>query len=94
MIHRDLKPENILLDGNGRVQVADFGLSAIAAPCGSLSNVCGTAEFLAPEVISTTEFDGALADIWSMGVILYELLTGTTPFKGSSRASLFKEIQW
>ena len=93
VIHRDLKPENILLDANGRIQVADFGLSAIAAPCGSLSNICGTPEFLAPELISSNEFDGAIADIWSMGVVLHELLTGTTPFKGNSRASLFRAIQ-
>ena len=93
LIHRDLKPENILLDASGRIQVADFGLSAIAAPCGGLSDICGTPEFLAPEVLTSTEYDGAAADIWSLGVILHELLTGATPFKGTNRSSLFKAIQ-
>lgn len=81
------------MDGNGRILVADFGLSAMAAPCSGLSNLCGTPEFLAPEVISSTEYDGATADIWSLGILLHELVTGTTPFKGPSQSELFKAIQ-
>lgn len=94
MIHRDLKPENILLDENGNVKVADFGLAAISAPfSGGLTTMCGTPEFLAPEVISGRGYDGPAVDIWSMGVILYEFLSGKVPFSGSSQNLLFKEIQ-
>ncbi|GMH43205.1 hypothetical protein BSKO_11127 [Bryopsis sp. KO-2023] len=94
VIHRDLKPENILLDEEGNVKVADFGLAAISAPfSGNLTTICGTPEFLAPEVISGREYDGPAVDIWSMGVILYEFMSGKVPFSGSSQSALFKEIQ-
>lgn len=85
VIHRDLKPENILLDAAGNLKVADFGLSAVTSPFSTSLNVmCGTPEFAAPEVLAGKEYSGPSVDTWSMGVILYELLTGELPFKGKS----------
>ncbi|GLC77801.1 hypothetical protein PLESTB_000955400 [Pleodorina starrii] len=94
VIHRDLKPENILVDEHNNLKIADFGLAAVAAPfSGGLTLQCGTPEFTAPEITVGREYDGPSVDIWSMGVILYEALCGTLPFKGASQAALFKAIQ-
>ncbi|GFR43165.1 hypothetical protein Agub_g4214 [Astrephomene gubernaculifera] len=94
VIHRDLKPENILMDENNNLKIADFGLAAVAAPfSGGLTLQCGTPEFTAPEITIGREYDGCSVDIWSMGVILYEALSGNLPFKGTTQATLFKAIQ-
>ncbi|KAL6756210.1 kinase-like domain-containing protein [Haematococcus lacustris] len=94
IVHRDLKPENILMDDKRNIKIADFGLAAVTAPFGcNLTQQCGTPEFTAPEITTGKEYDGPSVDIWSMGVIMYEALTGSLPFKGSSQAALFKSIQ-
>lgn len=94
IIHRDLKPENILLDEQQNIKIADFGLAAVAAPfSGGLTLQCGTPEFTAPEVIAGREYDGPAVDIWSLGVILHEALTGSLPFKATGQQALFKAIQ-
>lgn len=94
VIHRDLKPENILMDENNNAKIADFGLAAVTAPfAGGLTLQCGTPEFTAPEITVGKEYDGAAIDIWSMGVILYEALSGQLPFKGTTQQALFKAIQ-
>nr|BCL66134.1 AMP-activated protein kinase [Volvox africanus] len=94
VIHRDLKPENILMDDHYNLKIADFGLAAVAAPfSGGLTQQCGTPEFTAPEITVGREYDGPSVDIWSMGVILYEALCGTLPFRGATQAALFKAIQ-
>nr|AML77961.1 putative LOV domain-containing protein [Dunaliella salina] len=94
IVHRDLKPENILMDEKNNIKICDFGLAAVAAPFGShLTQQCGTPEFAAPEIITGKEYDGPAIDIWSMGVILYEAIAGTLPFKGSSHKDLCKAIQ-
>lgn len=61
--------------------------------CPALPLQCGTPEFTAPEITTGREYDGPSVDMWSMGVILYEALTGSLPFKGASTAALFKAIQ-
>ncbi|QIX01190.1 hypothetical protein AMS68_006707 [Peltaster fructicola] len=83
--HRDLKPENILLNIDTlEVKLIDFGMAALqTVNVGTLSTPCGSPHYAAPEVISSKKYDGKLADSWSCGVILYVMLTGTTPFNYS-----------
>merc|ERR1719408_920253 len=89
VFHRDLKPENILLDANNTVKVADFGLAALAhrvrEDASFLQHTkCGSLMYAAPEVLlSSAEsgYDAAKADVWSLGIILYSMLSGALPFR-------------
>ncbi|KAM0937261.1 putative protein kinase CAMK-CAMKL-CHK1 family [Dioscorea sansibarensis] len=95
VFHRDLKPENLLLDSSGILKVSDFGLSALPQQVredGLLHTTCGTPNYVAPEVISDKGYDGAKADLWSCGVILFVLMAGYLPFEDSNLASLYKKI--
>ncbi|GLU14029.1 hypothetical protein SLE2022_306230 [Rubroshorea leprosula] len=93
--HRDLKPENLLLDANGVLKVSDFGLSALPQQVrddGLLHTTCGTPNYVAPEVINNKGYDGAKADLWSCGVILFVLMAGYLPFEDSNLMALYKKI--
>ena len=91
--HRDLKPENILLDGDNNVKLADFGLSNIMKDGIFLYSSCGSPNYAAPELISGKYYNGASIDIWSCGVILYTLLTGSLPFNEKATAKLYQKIK-
>jgi serine/threonine protein kinase len=81
IIHRDIKPENILLDKNDKVKLTDFGWSNYyGSDVEPRKTVCGTPEYLPPEMVENKTHDTS-ADIWCLGVLLYEMLTGHTPFR-------------
>ncbi|PPS06133.1 hypothetical protein GOBAR_AA14513 [Gossypium barbadense] len=90
--HRDLKPENLLLDSKGNLKVTDFGLSALRKPGDMLTTACGSPCYVAPELLANKGYDGAAADIWSCGVILFELLAGYLPFDDRNLVVLYKKI--
>ncbi|XP_038987688.1 CBL-interacting protein kinase 8-like isoform X10 [Phoenix dactylifera] len=90
--HRDLKPENLLLDSQGNLKISDFGLSAVSAQGVSLLHTtCGTPNYVAPEVLSHKGYDGAVADTWSCGVILYVLMAGYLPFDEVDLTTLYNK---
>jgi len=92
IVYRDLKPENILLDQNGNLRLADFGLSKDGMIFDDKTNTfCGTAEYIAPEIILRKGHDKSV-DWWSLGVLMYEMLTGVAPFHARNRKQLFKNI--
>ncbi|XP_057416706.1 CBL-interacting serine/threonine-protein kinase 24 isoform X2 [Lotus japonicus] len=89
--HRDLKPENLLLDAFGNLKVSDFGLSALTKQgVDLLHTTCGTPSYVAPEVLSNQGYDGAAADVWSCGVILYVLKAGYLPFEEADLSTLYR----
>ncbi|KAJ0091627.1 hypothetical protein Patl1_14347 [Pistacia atlantica] len=90
--HRDLKPENLLLDSKGNLKVSDFGLSALRKPGDILTTACGSPCYVAPELLSNKGYDGAAADVWSCGVILFELLAGYLPFDDRNLMVLYRKI--
>ncbi|KAL0732208.1 hypothetical protein Bca4012_008417 [Brassica carinata] len=93
--HRDLKPENLILDANGILKVSDFGLSAFSLQVrgdGLLHTACGTPNYVAPEVLADKGYDGAAADVWSCGIILFVLMAGYLPFDEPNLMTLYKRI--
>lgn len=102
VMHRDLKPENILLEWQDRegeafprVKLADFGLSIFLRPGERTRGICGSAFYMAPEVLTDDSCKGYghAADMWSLGVILFVLLSGTMPFWGSDDDDTYEEIK-
>jgi serine/threonine protein kinase len=88
IIHRDIKPENILLDDKLRAKLCDFGWSNFFNSEEIRQTLCGTPEYLAPEMIRKSGHDTRL-DLWNLGVLLYELLAGSAPFKGRNKDELY-----
>lgn len=91
IVHRDLKPENVLLDGEGHVRVTDFGLAKNVPEGGRSNSLIGTMEYMAPEVINARGHNKGV-DWWSIGILLYEMVCGITPFRSKDKNSLKKMI--
>lgn len=91
--HRDLKPENLLLTADNDIKLADFGLSNVIENGQFLRTSCGSPNYAAPEVIAGHVYFGPEVDLWSCGVILFALLTGTLPFDDDNLGGLFKRIK-
>lgn len=93
IIYRDLKPENILLDADGHVKLTDFGLSKEGIQDNhSANSMCGTPEYLAPEILDK-QGHGKAVDWYSLGALMYEMLTGLPPFYTKDRDKLFERIR-
>jgi len=91
IVYRDLKPENILLDSNGHVTITDFGLSKEIKPTEGTHTFCGTPEYLAPEVLKGLGH-GTGVDWWSLGTLIYEMLTGLPPFYSQNINIMYQKI--
>jgi calcium-dependent protein kinase len=94
IVHRDLKPENLLREtqeADSNIKVIDFGESALMTPGERLSSMLGTAYYIAPEVLTTSYSEKC--DVWSCGVILYILLSGTPPFNGKTDSEIFSKVK-
>ncbi|KAI9348049.1 kinase-like domain-containing protein [Obelidium mucronatum] len=91
--HRDLKPENLLLNKDHQVKVADFGMASLQVMGKMLETSCGSPHYASPEIIKGVKYDGAAADVWSCGVILYALLTGNLPFDDENIRKLLSKVK-
>ena len=93
IVYRDLKPENILLDANGHIALCDFGLSKANLTKNDTTNTfCGTTEYLAPEVLLDEQGYTTMVDFWSLGVLVFEMCCGWSPFYAEDTQQMYKNI--
>ncbi|MCQ2816940.1 MAG: protein kinase [archaeon] len=83
IVHLDIKLDNILIDLDNKVKICDFGVSKKIKKGDIMTEQCGTPAYMAPEIIKGNGYEGYAVDLWSVGVVLYAMLSGTIPFKGS-----------
>lgn len=92
IVHRDLKPENILVTPANNIRIIDFGLSRKGSSESEPGQIAGTPFYIAPEIIDQKPY-GTKADMWSIGIVLYVLLSGYMPFQGTSFEEIFNAIR-
>ena len=92
IVHRDLKLENILVDEDGYIKIIDYGLAKMLGEEQESTSFCGTPEYLAPEMINQTGHDKGV-DWWALGVLIYEMLIGVTPFFNKNKNMLLNKIK-
>lgn len=90
--HRDLKPENLLLDFKKNIKIADFGLSNTYSQDGLLKSACGSPCYAPPEMISGKMYKGVMADLWSLGIVMFASICGHLPFEHAKTSALYKMI--
>jgi serine/threonine protein kinase len=91
--HRDIKPENIMIDSSGNARLTDFGLAKYAPDGALTTTACGSPIYVSPEIISDLPYSPQMSDMWSIGVVIYAMVSGQLPWTSTNRQQVFDQIK-